>query len=99
MILSYWCYNYAKKISLINIYGPSDRDSPEFIDEIYKALNEFQNVNIIIGGDWNCILNMNIDSGNYTSTVNRPQTRVKIKDLMTENNLIDIFRELHPDKR
>ena len=87
------------RTTLINIYGPSDKDKPEFIDEIMTVINEYQNEIIIAGGDWNCILNMKIDSRNYTSTINRPKMRTKIKDFIADNNLIDVFRELHPDKR
>ena len=88
-----------KRTTLISIYGPSEGDNPAFIGTIDTIINTFSNETVIIGGDWNCLLNLNIDARNYTSTVNRPRTRNKIKDLMADNNLIDIFRCMHPDKR
>ena len=87
------------RTTLLNIYGPSDRDTPGFVDKIDDVINELGNDNIIIGGDWNCILDMKIDARNYTNKNPRPRTRSKIKELMTKNNLIDIFRELYPSKR
>ena len=88
-----------KRITLINIYGPSDRDKPEFIDKIIKVINDIGNDNIIVGGDWNCMLDMKLDSRNYMNTNPRPRTRNKIKEFIVENNLIDIFRELYPNKK
>ena len=88
-----------KRITMLNIYGPSDRDTPEFIDKISKVINDIGNETIIVGGDWNCVLDMNLDARNYVNTNPRPRTRSKIKDLMSENNLCDIFRELYPNKK
>ena len=88
-----------KRLTIINIYGPSDRDTPEFIDKIAKVIKDIGNDDIIIGGDWNCILDMKLDSRNYTNTNPRPRTRNKIKEFMLENNLIDIFRDLYPNKK
>ena len=88
-----------ERTTLINVYGPSDRDNPDFIDNINDLINELDNENIIVGGDWNCILDMKLDSRNYLSTINRPKTRARIKDFMADNNLVDIFRKLYPNKR
>lgn len=44
-------------------------------------------------------MDMKIDSRNYTCLINRPRTRLRIQELMADNNLVDIFRELYPDKR
>ena len=54
-----------KKTTLINIYGPSDRDNPEFIDQISNLINHFGNDDIIIGGDWNCL------NGNWSAIKGR----------------------------
>lgn len=88
-----------KRITMINIYGPSDRDTPGFIDKIVTVLNDIGNDTLIVGGDWNCILDINLDARNYVNTNPRPRTRTKIKDFMSENCLIDIFRELYPNKK
>jgi len=73
-----------KKTTLINMYGLSDRDNPEFVDQTSNLINQFGNDDIIIGGDWNCLMDMKIDSRNYTSLINRPRTRLRIKELDCE---------------
>ena len=45
------------------------------------------------------MLDMKLDSRNYINTNPRPRTRNKIKEFLVENNLIDIFRELYPNKK
>ena len=54
---------------------------------------------IIVGGDWNVAFNMKVDVRNYLSIVTRPRARKKIFDLMTNNELVDIFRKLYPDNK
>jgi exonuclease III len=88
-----------KTVTLINIYGPSSGDDPAFFDNISICVEKFGNDHIIAAGDWNCVLNRAIDERNYTSATNRPNTRKKLLDMMTDLDLTDIFRELYPDKR
>ena len=88
-----------KRVTLLNIYGPSTGDNLEFWNEIDDLLENQNADNIIIGGDWNCTLNMNLDNKNYINNLNRPNTREKIKDLMVKYELIDIWRTHNPEKR
>lgn len=88
-----------KRFTMINVYGPSSGDNPDFFEKISEHIDQFDNEYIISAGDWNCVLNMNKDARNYQSTVNRPRTRKKLFDIMTKHQLIDIWRELYPDKR
>ena len=88
-----------RKITLVNIYGPSSRDNPDFFNEVCCQINSFDNEHIIITGDWNCPLDMELDVRNYLSTANRPRTRKKIFDMMAEYGMYDAFRELYSDKR
>ena len=88
-----------KKITLINLYGPSSGDKPDFFQKVVDCLEQFDNDSIIITGDWNCVLDTNLDVRNYASTENRPRTRKKINDIMSKYDLIDIYRETHPNRR
>ena len=36
---------------------------------------------------------------NYTSKTHHPRTHKSIKELIADENLIDIFRELYPNKK
>ena len=90
----------GKRTTLTNVYGPSAGDNPDFISRVFNLVNQIGNDTVILGGDWNCLLDMNIDSQNYTSINNpRPRTRTKIIDSMNDLDLIDIFRKFYPDKK
>ena len=96
ILISIQCMN--KKFLLINIYGPSAGDNDIFFQNISDLLDDVDDENIIIGGDFNCVLNLILDRKNCTSVNNRPKTREKIFDLMTKYSLSDVFREIYPDK-
>ena len=53
---------------------------------------------IIAGGDWNVLLNMNMDARNYKS-INRPTAIRKIIEMMEKHELVDVWREVYPEKR
>ena len=50
-------------------------------------------------GDWNVILDVNLDTCNYKRMVNRPRSRNKVKQMMTVHKLVGLWREIHPEKR
>ena len=89
----------GERYTMANIYGPSNSDRPDFFYSIFQIVEQMENDNIIIGGDWNVILNPRIDSRNYSSFVNRPQSRKKIIEMMNRYDMIDVWRELFPTKK
>ena len=56
------------------------------------------NENIIIGGDWNVALNPCIDT-NQPTKIYRHRSREQIISFMHEQDIIDIFRCIHPEVR
>lgn len=83
-------------ILLINVYGPN-LDTPDVYINLSLKLEELHDYqHIILGGDFNLIMNMNLDSKNYKN-LNKKKTRqeVKLKDLF---NLTDMFRQANPEK-
>ena len=86
-----------KKFTLINLYGPSYGDNELFFTDIDNLLQSSDERSVIIGGDFNCVLDLNKDRKNCT-TNNRPKSRAKILEIMASHNLIDIFRSRNPDK-
>ena len=52
----------------------------------------------IIGGDWNISLNQKLDTYGYMSE-NNPRAKNKVLELMEKSELMDIFREMHPENR
>ena len=90
---------FKKRFTLVNLYGPSCGDKPDFFEHICRHIEDINNDHVIMTGDWNCALNTNLDIRNYISTHHRPRTRKKLHDIMAQYNLFDIFREMYPEKR
>lgn len=84
------CEICSKLFSLFCIYGPN-RDSPTFYENIQNKLNNIDNY-VILGGDFNLVINPSIDYYNY-KTINNPKAREVVIQLMLENDLIDYWRE------
>ena len=79
-----------KELLLVNVYGPN-RDSPEFYDEMEDHVSE---MGLIMGGDWNLVLDPNMDYCNYKH-VNNPLARDRVGDIIFNLDLTDIWRELN----
>ena len=86
-----------KKFTVVNIYGPN-RDKPNFYTQISKDIEELSNENVIIGGDYNLVLDPNSDTQGYV-TLNNPRARERVIELCNEFNLIDILRELNMENK
>ena len=86
-------------ITLINIYGPND-DEPNFFHRIETIVNnqQEQNDHIIIAGDYNLVLNQAQDTHNYRQEHHRNAKRT-LKQIMQEQNLVDIWRLRNPEKK
>ena len=87
-----------KKILLEGIYGPNS-DEPSFYSELaFKKITDWAPEFSIFAGDFNLVLDPNIDTKNYLHT-NNPQAMQEVKSQMQTFNLVDIWRELHPNER
>ena len=83
------------EILLVNVYGPN-RDTPAFYEELTEMVKEYQNHNIIIVGDWNLVLDPQLDSYKYKH-INNPKAKESVENMMLELGLTDIWREANPD--
>ena len=79
---------------LINLYAPN-KDDPIFFQNIYTLLSNINLNNIIIGGDWNLVLNPAVDSSNYKH-INNIKSKIEVDNLIMNFNLTDIFRQVNP---
>ena len=70
-----------------------------FSKEIFFLIKEVGNDNTVIWGDWNVVLDVNLDTCNYKRMVNHPRYKNKVKEIMTVHELVDPWREIHPEKR
>ena len=83
------------RFTLITIYGPNT-DSPFFYEHIMSIIDDFENECFIICGDFNLVLNPNLDCYNYLH-INNPNARDKLLELIDDRSLVDPYRELFPD--
>ena len=84
-----------KKITLVNVYGPN-RDNPDFYKNIKNIIIEHNFDNIIWGGDWNLVLNPNLDYMNYRH-INNPKSQETVLEIKDYLELSDVWREINPE--
>ena len=48
------------KLTFVCLYAPNDA-IPDFFDQILSTLKDFERESLIIGGDFNCVLNLKVD--------------------------------------
>ena len=78
------------RLSLAVVYGPN-QDNPNFYQNMQKTLTRFGNQKILIVGDWNLLLDPEVDGKNYKH-INNPKARLEVLKMITELNLYDIYR-------
>ena len=82
---------------IVSLYGPNRYD-PEFYAELEERINDVGFENIIIGGDWNLVLDYTLDYYNYKHH-NNIKAQELVDNLMIKLDLLDIWRELYPEMR
>ena len=87
----------GKRITLVNVYGPN-QDNPNFYTNIKQKVSEFENDQAIMCGDWNFVLDPDLDYNNYLH-INNPKARKVILDYIEEENLLDVWRVSNEDSR
>jgi len=87
---------------LINVYAPNkDTNISNFLNNLLMTLrkNNFdEEENIIIGGDFNCPLNPNLDK-NGGLLIPRKSVVTTIEILQEELDLVDIWRVMNPERK
>ena len=86
-----------KEITLVNIYGPNN-DNLQFYENLKQKIKEFQNDHVIISGDWNLIINAEMDSYNYVHS-NNPRARQSVLHLLEQENFVDPWRLMHDNEQ
>lgn len=83
----------GKYITLATIYAPND-DEPDFFSEIFEHLLDFRCDGVIIGGDFNLVLDLNTDKkgGRSKTLSNSVKT---LQSFITELALVDNWRVLN----
>ncbi len=97
------CHLSVKNLNIVvgSIYGPNNF-APEFFHSLRTILNQFPNMPVILGGDWNATfscdpLPFNNDCFNMTTVPNIRHSNF-ISSICQDFFLTDPFRFLHPNK-
>jgi hypothetical protein len=81
---------------LINLYGPND-DDVEFFNILDEIVISHNDQTLIVGGDFNTVLNFQIDKLNGRKNTNIKCSQ-KLNTLIENNDLHDIWRLNFPNK-
>ncbi len=84
----------ATPIVIVNVYAPN-KDDPEFFINLFAVLDSFSDASIIIGGDFNLVLDNVLDQNGSKKHRNR-KARESLLQYMTHYKLTDIFRHKFP---
>ncbi len=83
------CKIYNNRLALVSIYGPNETDSA-FLTQISKTLLEEIDCPLVVGGDFNAVINPALDKSQSDTTAN-PSSKL-LNKFITELNLIDLWR-------
>ena len=85
---------HEKPITIINIYGPN-KDELNVFETLDMYIRSNDEKNFIIGGDFNTVLDTNLDKKNGRIDTHK-LARQKIIDIIETHDLADIWRDKHP---
>lgn len=85
------------ELTLVNVYAPND-DNPNFFQAVFKSLTQIDPKEIILGGDMNLVLDLELDKDGGRCVTHCNAQRV-LKAYMQELNLIDAWRLRHPEDK
>ena len=83
------------QFTLVALYGPNS-DNRQFFKNLQTSIESLGNTSVIMCGEWNVPLDYDMDTLNYKNK-NNEKAHDQIHDMMQELDLLDTFRELHPD--
>ncbi len=88
----------SKQITLVNLYAPN-HDDPLFFQKVFKLIPSISESNIIIGGDFNCVLDNMLDRQPSQIASVTSKSNAMLKQYMQSLNIVDIWRILNPSDR
>ena len=91
-----YCTIQRRKILLANVYAPNTDDSSFFV-EFFKEVARFNPDYTMIGGDFNLVLDLDIDKqgGRYFTHTKAAEV---VKANMESLHLVDVWREVNREK-
>lgn len=86
------------QLTIGNIYGPNT-DNPSFFQNFFATLSENTNNTVIIGGDFNTVINHSLDRSNNSTTNRTTKSTNIITQYANELGLGDSWRLQNPSSR
>ena len=84
------------RLTLCSVYAPNN-DDPNFFLSLSEQIEKYPNDNRIIAGDFNLILDIDLDKRGGTRQTHA-QALAVLKNYMEETELVDIWRFQHPSE-
>ena len=82
---------------LAKVYAPT-KDEPVFFDGLFSTLSDFSSLDYILAGDWNVVLDNQIDKNGGPKHANK-LSRDRLKSYINDFALCDIYRESNPSRK
>lgn len=86
-----------KVINIFNVYAPNN-DDINFFNILETNLDKFSDEILLVGGDFNTVINHSLDKLNGKSDTNK-RTSKKVNELIDTFDLCDVFRLLNPERK
>ena len=77
------------------IYKNPNKDNPAFYQSLSETVKCYKNHNVVIVGDWNLVLDSQLDCYNYKHIYN-PKAKEVVENMILELELTDVWRENNP---
>ena len=88
-----------KDYIFLNVYAPNNStDNINFLSKIEDFVISNESDTLIIGGDFNTIIDINNDK-KHGNVNNNKKNREKIKEIIENNDIHDIYRILNPNAK
>uniref|UniRef100_H2ZXV1 exodeoxyribonuclease III n=1 Tax=Latimeria chalumnae TaxID=7897 RepID=H2ZXV1_LATCH len=88
---------YHQDYTIVNVYAPSSYQAP-FIAEITKVILKWQGGYIVVGGDFNAVIEVARDRSSKPLAWDEKNSRA-LRSLCKEGGLYDAWRTLNPNAR
>ena len=83
------------RCNYVVLYGPND-DRPDFFEELFAKVCIDKGQPVILVGDWNLVIDPQMDTKFY-GNVGNPRARNVVINALENESLIDVWREQHPN--
>ena len=88
----------GRRMTLCNVYAPN-KDDPQFMKDMFEKVDDIPNDDRIIAGDFNAILNENLDKAGGNEGHSNVKMAEAINSYIANSDVIDIWRFTHRNEK